>query len=117
MPIALSPYHPVTLRKHLPAYLMCAPTMLLFVVFMIFPIAFVFYSSLFNWDGFGSIREAQWIGLENYRRLVADAYWWMAVRNTLLYALLKLLVELPLALVVALVLNSGLRGKTFFRTA
>jgi ABC-type sugar transport system permease subunit len=107
----------MALRKHLPAYLMCAPTMLLFVVFMIFPIAFVFYSSLLNWDGIGSIRDAQWIGLENYRRLIADAYWWTAVRNTLLYALLKLLVELPLALVVALVLNSGLRGSTFFRTA
>jgi ABC-type sugar transport system permease subunit len=95
---------------------MCAPTMLLFLVFMIFPIAFVFYSSLLDWDGIGSIGDARWIGLDNYRRLVGDAIWWGAVRNTLLYALLKLVVELPLALVVALVLNSGLRGKTFFRT-
>ena len=104
------------MRKHLPAYLMCAPTMVLFLVFMVFPIAFVFYSSLLNWDGIGSIRDAKWIGLENYRRLVGDAYWWTAVRNTLLYALLKLVVELPLALIVALVLNSKLLGKTFFRT-
>jgi multiple sugar transport system permease protein len=95
---------------------MCVPTIVLFLVFMVFPIAFVFYSSLLDWDGIGSIREARWVGLDNYHRLVGDEIWWTAVRNTVIYAVLKLVVELPLALIVALTLNSGLRGKTFFRT-
>ena len=58
----------------------------------------------------------EWVGLENYRRLFDDAIWWAAVRNTVLYAVIKLAVELPLALVIALVLNTNLRGVTFFRT-
>jgi multiple sugar transport system permease protein len=104
------------LRKHLPAYLMCAPTIVLFLVFMVFPIGFVLYSSFLDWDGIRSIRSAEWIGLENYRRLISDDIWWTAVRDTATYAVLKLVVELPLALVIALTLNAKLRGRTFFRT-
>ncbi len=103
-------------RKHLPAYLMCAPTIILFLVFMAFPIVFVIYTSFLDWNGIGSIREAEWTGLDNYRQLIQDATWWTAVRNTVLYAVIKLAIELPLALVIALVLSSKLRGVTFFRT-
>src|SRR5215218_1973051 len=103
-------------RKHLPAYLMCAPTVILFLVFMAFPIVFVFYSSFLDWDGITSIWNAEWVGIDNYRQLIEDDTWWTAVRNTVLYAVIKLIVELPLALIIALVLNSKLRGATFFRT-
>ena len=107
---------PGPLRRHLPAYLMVTPTVILFLVFMVFPIGFVLYSSFLKWDGINSILQAPVVGLENYRRLVADEIWWTAVRNTATYAVVKLLVELPLALLIALVLNSKLRGRTFFRT-
>jgi multiple sugar transport system permease protein len=105
-----------SLRPHLPAYLMCAPTVILFLVFMAFPIVFVLYTSLLNWDGITSIFDARWVGFENYRNLATDAVWWTAVRNTVLYAVLKLAFELPLALLIALVLSTGLRGATLFRT-
>jgi len=95
---------------------MCAPTVILFLVFMVFPIAFVLYTSLLAWDGIGSVFAADWVGVDNYRRLAQDPTWWTAVRNTVLYAFIKLLAELPLALIVALALNSGLRGATVFRT-
>ncbi len=104
------------LGKHLPAYLMCAPTVLLFLVFMVFPILFVLYASFLDWNGLTSIFDAKRVGLANYRRLAGDEVWWTAVRNTVLYAVVKLLVELPLALLIALVLSSKLRGRTFFRT-
>jgi multiple sugar transport system permease protein len=104
------------LRTHLPAYLMCAPTVLLFLVFMVFPILFVFYSSFLDWNGIESILHARWVGLENYRRLLSDDIWWAAVKNTVFYAVAKLAVELPLALVIALALNTNLRGRTIFRT-
>jgi ABC-type sugar transport system permease subunit len=66
--------------------------------------------------GIGSIRRARWIGLANYRQLAVDEIWWLAVRNTILYALIKLAVELPLALALALILSGKLRGRTAFRT-
>jgi ABC-type sugar transport system permease subunit len=95
---------------------MCAPTIVLFLVFMIFPIGFVFYTSLLDWDGITSVRGADLVGFDNYQRLIRDTFWWIAVRNTVAYAVVKLTVELPLALIIALTLNSGLRGRTIFRT-
>ena len=68
-------------RKHLPAYLMCAPTVILFLVFMAFPIVFVLYSSFLDWNGIESIWNAQWVGLDNYRQLIEDDTWWTAVQQ------------------------------------
>ncbi len=107
---------PGSFRRFVPAYLMCAPTIVLFLVFMLFPIIFVIYTSMLNWDGIGSVLSADFTGSDNYQRLFHDEIWWRAVRNTVLYAVLKILIELPLALLIALVLNSGLRGLTVFRT-
>ena len=107
---------PPALRGYLPAYLMCAPTVVLFLVFMVFPIFFVLYASFLDWNGLNSIFDAERVGLANYRRLMGDATWWTALRNTVLYAVIKLAVELPLALALALVLSGKLRGRTFFRT-
>lgn len=107
---------PSKFRPHLAAYLMCAPTIILFLVYMLFPISFVLYTSMLDWDGIESVFSAEWIGLENYERLIQDGTWWLAVRNTVLYAVIKLVVELPLALVLAVALNSGIRGMVIFRT-
>ncbi len=95
---------------------MCSPTIILFLVFMLFPIIFVIYTSMLKWDGIGSVLSADFTGFDNYQRLLQDEIWWRAVRNTVLYAVLKILIELPIALLIALVLNSGLRGLTVFRT-
>ena len=105
-----------TWTQHRAAYLMCAPTMVLFFVFMVFPMGFVIYTSMLNWNGLNSVFDAKWIGLDNYQLLMHDSFWWNAVRNTMLYAVIKILVEIPLALLLALALNSGLRAKTLFRT-
>jgi ABC-type sugar transport system permease subunit len=102
--------------QHRVAYLMCLPTIVLFLVFMAFPIVYVFYTSLLDWNGIQSAFSAPFVGLDNYERLLRDEFWWRAVRNTILYAGIKILVELPLALILAVVLNSGIRGVVTFRT-
>jgi multiple sugar transport system permease protein len=107
---------PSAWRKHRAAYLMCAPTIVLFLVFMVFPIGFVLYTSMLDWNGIESVRHADFIGLDNFRALMHDDLWWKAVRNTLLYAFIKIVVELPLALLLAVALNSGIRGLVLFRT-
>jgi ABC-type sugar transport system permease subunit len=98
------------------AYLMCVPTIVLFLVFMAFPIGYVIYTSTLDWNGIESPLSASFVGLDNYTRLFQDDLWWRAVWNTLLYAGIKILVELPLALILAVVLNSGIRGVVAFRT-
>ncbi|HKG25843.1 MAG TPA: sugar ABC transporter permease [Thermomicrobiales bacterium] len=104
------------LRRHLPAYLMVAPTVLLFIVFLAFPLMSVLFTSLLDWNGIVGVRDARWIGLDNYRRLVDDATWWRAVRNSALFTLTQLVVETPLALALALLLNSPRRAAAVVRT-
>jgi ABC-type sugar transport system permease subunit len=103
-------------QRHGPAYLMCLPTIVLFLIFMAFPIGYVLYTSTLDWNGIESALSAPFVGLDNYQRLFQDELWWKAVRNTLLYAAIKIVVELPLALLLAVVLNSGIRGVVVFRT-
>lgn len=98
------------------AYLMCLPTIVLFLVFMAFPIGYVLYTSLLDWNGIESAFSAPFVGVDNYERLMQDSFWWGAVWHTILYAGIKILVELPLALILAVVLNSGIRGVVAFRT-
>lgn len=102
--------------RHGAAYMMCSPTIILFLVFMAFPIAYVLYTSTLDWNGIEGALEAPFVGLNNYQRLVQDEFWWRAVRNTLLYAGIKIVFELPLALLLAVVLNSGIRGVVAYRT-
>ena len=102
--------------RHGMAYLMCLPTVILFLVFMAFPIGYVLYTSMLDWNGIESALSAPFVGLDNYERLIQDEFWWRAVWNTILYALIKILVELPLALILAVVLNSGIKGMVTFRT-
>lgn len=103
-------------RSYLPAYLMVLPTVILFLVYMAFPILFVLYSSLLDWNGIVTIDKGRFIGLANYQKLLGDQVWWRSVGLTILYAVIKLIVELPLALIIALILNTRLRGATLFRT-
>ena len=94
--------------------LFVSPNLLLFAIFSYWPMLYNAYLSLVRWNMIAPTKT--WVGLDNYDRLIRDETWWTAVRNTVLYAVIKLAIELPLALVIALVLSSKLRGATFFRT-
>ena len=96
-------------------YLLVSPFFLLFAVFGIFPLCFTFYVSLTGWNTrrFGS--EHTFVGLDNYRTLWADDYFWNALRNTIGIGLASAVPQLLLALWVAHLLNSRLRGRLLFR--
>lgn len=91
------------------------PSVLMFTVIMILPIFASFYFSLHNWDGLGTM---EFIGLTNYIKLFIknSNNFYLTVRNTLIIAGLSAFVQVPLALILALVLNSGIKGEGFFRT-
>jgi ABC-type sugar transport system permease subunit len=58
------------------------------------------------------------VGLENYRFLITDKLFWLAVMNTFYFALMFLVLQIPMALGLALMLNSPrLRFRNFFRFA
>lgn len=95
------------------AYLMLLPVLVGFCVLTLYPNLWVVSLSFFKYDG---ITPPDFIGLENYVRMFTrDPGWWRAVGNTFIFAIGKLLVEMPLALLLALMLNRKLRGSNLFR--
>lgn len=94
-------------------YLFIAPMLIGFLVFTLYPICWAIRYSFFDYDGI----EASFIGLDNYIRVFTrDPGYWQAMATTFLMSFGKLLVELPLALLLAILLNNALKGSGIFRT-
>lgn len=94
-------------------YAMVLPFYLLFTVFGLFPLVYTLWVSLHRWNLIGGTRE--FTGLDNYSKLLADPHFWNALGNTLSIAALSTVPMLILSLLLAAVLNSALRGRTFWR--
>jgi trehalose/maltose transport system permease protein len=65
----------------------------------------------------GSARAWEFIGFNNYTRLLGDIKWWEAVWNTVKFAVASVALELLLGLGIALVVNSKFPGRGLMRTA
>ena len=61
--------------------------------------------------------QQTWIGLDNYRDLLTDKFFWNALANTLTIGIISTVPQLCIALGIAHLLNYRLRGRTFFRVA
>ena len=94
--------------------LMIAGSVLGMIVFVVIPLCWIMRWCLFSYKGYGTIR---YVGLNNFIRVFtrSDKYW-LAVKNTFVFAFGKLLVEIPLALVLAFLLTRPLKGRDFFRS-
>ena len=90
------------------------PALALFLIFLVYPIFQSVYYSLFSWKGFGP--AVDFIGLDNFKRILTDRIFLKAVGNGLLIVVLSLIIQLPLALALALMMGRSLRGRAFFRT-
>jgi raffinose/stachyose/melibiose transport system permease protein len=89
------------------------PALLLFTLFVVLPIGEAAWYSGFNWNGFG--RPTNWIGLDNYRFVFESRAFGLAFRNNILIIAVSLLVQLPLALTLALMLADKFRGAVALR--
>ncbi|GII77040.1 ABC transporter permease [Sphaerisporangium rufum] len=90
------------------------PNFLGFALFTLVPMLAAFALAFVDWD---SYRTPEWVGLDNFQRLLRDETFFVALRNTLYYAAGHIPLTLAAALGLALALNRRLRGVGFFRTA
>jgi len=90
------------------------PALVLFSIFLVYPISKSVYYSLFRWKGFGPVVD--FIGLNNFKRIMTDWIFLKAIGNGLLIVVLSLTTQLPLSLALALMVGRNLRGRAFFRT-
>ena len=93
------------------AWLMLAPFLLFFLLFVIYPMAMNLYYSFTGYD----LSKAEWVGLKNYLRLEKDKAFMAALENTSVYALFGVLGLTTLGFLTAAVLNQKFRGLKFIR--
>nr|WP_152597484.1 sugar ABC transporter permease [Neobacillus niacini] len=85
-----------------------------FLLIMFFPLVYSIYMSLTDWQLLG---DPNFIGTENYQRLVNDPDFWVVLKNTLIFAAGLVPINILIALMLALLLQRNLPGIGFFRTA
>jgi ABC-type sugar transport system permease subunit len=101
-------------QRQISPYLFVAPFFIIFLVFGLYPIVYSFVLSFYK--GFGFEQKA-FFGLGNYIHLFQDPRYGKAVLNTTKYAAGSVFILAPLALLVALAINSAyVRWKGFYRT-
>lgn len=102
-------------RQGWSAVLFLSPTLLVFSVFVVFPVFFSFYLSFHTWNMFSS--ESAYVGLDNYARILRSAEFWEVLKNTAFYTVGTIPLNMILALTTAVWLNRKIAGKRFLRTA
>jgi len=90
------------------------PAFIIFCGIVILPMFISTYYSVFKWDGIG---EKIFIGLANYSKLfLNNSNFLKSLGNTVTLTLLTLLIQLPMALLLGIILATGIKGEAFFRT-
>jgi len=100
-------------KRNLWGFLFAVPALCFFAVFSIYPIARTFYLSLFN---FSLVDKPKYTGLDNFRALRHDSRFHDSLFNSFEYVLYTYIPVCILALLLALALNTKIRGRGFFRT-
>jgi multiple sugar transport system permease protein len=97
------------------SYFFTLPTIILVLAMIGFPLAYTLTLSFYDW-GMSNITPMRWIGLENYRSLLFDERFLLAVSRTFAFTGLALVVELVLGVGIALFLSRGFAGKNLVKT-
>ena len=95
-------------------YLAISPFFLVFVGFNLIPVFFTLYLAFQRWDGLG---DMQFAGLDQFKFLVHDPTFWLSVRNTIIIWVLGTFPMLFVAMIIAVMLNAGVRFTPFYRIA
>lgn len=95
-------------------YILILPNTLIYAVFVLLPLVWVFYLSFTEYS---VISPAKWIGLGNYKAMLSDSIFQKAMMNTMLYWVGTIIPVMFIGLIVAVLLNSKVRGMAAFRAA
>ncbi len=105
----------MSLRRHLPHYLMIAPFMVLFAAFFLYPILSGFYYSFHDWNG---VKTPEFVGFGNYAKILHSRDFSTAMSNLFQYIAITVPLGILVALGLALLVDSFTgRWANFFRNA
>jgi raffinose/stachyose/melibiose transport system permease protein len=101
-------------RTGLEVLFFVGPALTLFVVFVVWPIVRALQFSLYRWKGFGPLVD--FVGLQNYVSVLTNDVFIGAFTHNMVIVVLSILVQLPVGLAIALLLNRRMRGQGVLRT-
>lgn len=107
--------HRAQLNIHLQGWLLALPAVILLAAFTHIPAVATVIDSFYSTPH--GRRAAVFVGLDQYRTMLADPIFWLAFKNNLLYALITVPVSIGLALAMALWVNSRIKGRAALRLA
>jgi raffinose/stachyose/melibiose transport system permease protein len=93
-------------------FLYVGPIVVLAGVLLYFSIGFAVYASLTDWNG---LTRMEFIGLDNYVRLMQDRTFHIALRNTLIFMVGTVTLQAVLGLLIAVIAKEKLPGSNFFK--
>lgn len=99
-------------RKSRSAYWLVLPYVIYFLLFVAYPLVFSLILVFHRWD---IVTPMQWVGLKNFARLAADGLFFKSIGNTLIFLAIHIPLQIVIALGLALLLNSRIRIRGFFR--
>ncbi len=90
------------------------PAVVLYTVFIIFPLFSGLYYSLTDWNGIA--KKYKYVGFSNYAKVFSDAKSISIIGRTFLYTFFLIIICTSLAVILALLLNHKMKGRSFFRS-
>lgn len=104
------------LKENLEALAYLAPAGAILLVFWFLPVVLSVYVSLTNWKGADTLDMVKFVGLRNYLWAFRDEYFLKSLLNTFNYVVFSVPTTLVLALIIAMLLNTKIKGAHIFRT-
>ncbi|GAB4204720.1 MAG: sugar ABC transporter permease [Coleofasciculaceae cyanobacterium] len=101
-------------REAIAGYSFMIPTIIVMGTFVVLPIIYALFLAFNKVRILGEL-SYRWIGFKNFIRMASDERVWIALKNTAEYVIIVVPIQTILALILALILNSSIRGKNFFR--
>ena len=95
------------------ALLFLAPVAILMAIYVVYPIIDTFITSTYQWNGISAAKK--FIGLGNWKTLLADSNFWIAFRNNLVIMVLSICIQIPIGLALATFLDFGGKKLTIFK--
>ena len=106
-----------TVRKNIEIAVLSAPALLMFLGFVILPVFMAAYYGFFKWKGYGKPEvNGQFVGLHNYAVILSDTNFQEAFIHTMCVVVASLIIQAPLAILFALLLNQKFKGRAIIRT-
>ena len=100
-------------RKNVEIALLSGPAIIIFLAFVIFPVVMAAYYGFYKWKGFGP--PTDFVGLDNYLIIFKDSAFHDAVLNNGLIVVASLVIQGPVAIALALLINQKMRGRSIVR--